>query len=53
MEKKTEVMHVRCTKKQKNLLKGKAKLYGKTLSQFILEELIGAHGKMKALRSKS
>jgi uncharacterized protein (DUF1778 family) len=42
-DKKTEIIRIRCTRKQKNILKGKARIYKKTLSQFILEELLGPH----------
>lgn len=52
MSKKTEVLNIRCTQKQKNLLQGKAKMYGKSLSQFILDELIGVHGKKETPKCK-
>ena len=43
--KKTELIQIRVTRKQKNLIKGKARLHKKTISQWILGELIGAHAK--------
>jgi uncharacterized protein (DUF1778 family) len=52
-DKKTEILRIRVTKKQKNILKGKAKLYKKTLSQMVLDELLGVHGKKRSLKSNS
>lgn len=53
MNKKTEIIRIRCTKKQKNILKGKARIYKKTLSQFILGELLGVHGESKKRGAKN
>jgi uncharacterized protein (DUF1778 family) len=39
--KKTEYIHLRCTPKQKNLIKMKAWLYDETVSEWVLGQLLG------------